>query len=73
MFLTVVSRQDGDLLSWISNESHVHESGNDVFSFRQVLIEVRRRLRFTDSVEIADINELMHLLNFALQLMLKHK
>ena len=58
MLLTVVSGQDGDLLSWISTKSHVHECGDDVLSFSQVLIEVGRRLGFSHAVEITNINEL---------------
>ena len=58
MFLTIVSRQDGDLFSRVSHKSHVHESCDDVFSFSQILVEIWRRLGFTYAVEIADIDEL---------------
>ena len=43
MFLTVVSRQNGDLLSRVSDKSHVHESCDNVFSFGQVLVEIWQR------------------------------
>jgi hypothetical protein len=44
MFLTIVSRQDGDLFSRVSDKSHVHESCDNVFSFSQILVEIWRRL-----------------------------
>ena len=58
MFLTIICRQDGDLFSRVSDKSHVHESCDDVFSFSQILVEIRRGLRFTNTIEIANIDEL---------------
>ena len=58
MLLSIVSRENGDLLGRIAQSPHVHESGDDELSFGQVLIEMRIRLGFTDAVEVANVDYL---------------
>mmetsp|Transcript_48152 Transcript_48152/g.154234 ORF Transcript_48152/g.154234 Transcript_48152/m.154234 type:complete len:218 (-) Transcript_48152:4164-4817(-) len=42
--LAVVRRQDGDLVGWVAEQTHVHEERHAVFGLAQILIEVRCRL-----------------------------
>ena len=50
VFLTVVCGQDGDLISRVTQQSHVHEQRDTVLSFSQILVEVRVGFRLTDSL-----------------------
>ena len=42
-FLSVVSGQDGNGRGRITQQTHVHVHGDDVFGFSEILNEVRRR------------------------------
>ena len=58
VLLTVVSSENGDLFGGVSERAHVHESGHDKLSFSQVLVEVRVGFRFTNTVEIFNVDDL---------------
>ena len=59
MLLSVVGGEDGDLFGGVSQEPHVHESGDHVLGFGQILVEEGTRLRLAHVVEVSDVNQLV--------------
>ena len=51
MFLTIICRKNSDLIRGVTKQPQVHEQANTILCFRQILIEIRIRLRFSNSLQ----------------------
>ena len=59
MLLTIVRRDDRDLVRRVPNKAHIHVDCHDVFGLSKVLIKVRVGLRLALALMISHINKLI--------------
>ena len=58
-FLPIISGEDGNLVSFVAHQPHVHVDMHDILSLCQVLIEERAGLAFSHPVEVGHIDQLV--------------